>query len=182
MLFRSTAAQFDEHAARWWRSLRRAGIDPPACSPYVSPRWLDEVDEDSVHALATQLIQAAADSGECVIGGRGAQCLLQGRGDVFNVLLYAPVEKRVEALQARWPEHTDVQALLGEMDSQRAEYIREYYGRDWLDPMLYDLCVSTSIGLDRAATLINEAVVFPDTSWTPTDGEEVSACHSPMQL
>ena len=74
------------------------------------------------------------------------------------------------------------QALLRGMDSQQAEYIRQYYGRDWLDPMLYDLCVSTSISLDRAATLINEAVVFPDTSWTPTGREEVPPCHSPMQL
>ena len=175
----ATAAQFDKHATRWWRGLRRAGIDPPACSPYVSPRCLDEVDENSIHTLATQLIQAAADSGDCVIVGNGAQCLLQGRADAFHVLVYAPVEERVEALQARWPEHTDVRALLAEMDSQQAEYIRQYYGKDWLDPMLYDLCVSTSISLDRAVTLINEAVVFPDTNWTPTDGEEVPACHSP---
>jgi cytidylate kinase len=177
----ATAAQFDKHAARWWRGLRRAGIDPPACSPYVSPRWLDEVDKDSVHTLTTQLIQAAADSGECVIVGHGAQCLLQGRADALHVLAYAPVEERVEALQARRPEQTDLQTLIEEMDSQQAEYIRQYYGRDWLDPMLYDLCVSTSISLDRAVTLINEAVVFPDTNWTPTGREEVPACYSPMQ-
>ncbi len=178
----ATAAQFDKQAARWWRGLRHAGINPAACSPYVSPRWLDEVDEDSVHALATQLIQAATDSGECVVVGRGAQCLLQGRADVFNVLAYAPIEERVQALQARWPEHSDVQALLTGMDSQRAAYIRQHYGRDWLDPTLYDLCVSTSIGLDRATTLINEAVVFPDRSWTPSTEEEVPLCHSPVQL
>jgi len=177
----ATATQFDQHAARWWRRLRDAVTDP-ACCPYVAPRWLDEVDEDSVHSLTTQLVQAAADFGECVIVGHGAQCLLQGRADALHVLAYAPVEERVEALQARRPEQTDVQTLLEEMDSQQAEYIRQYYGRDWLDPMLYDLCVSTSISLDRAATLINEAVVFPDTSWTPTGREEVPACHSPMQL
>jgi len=176
----ASAAQLDEQAARWWRGLRHAGINPAACCPYVSPRWLDEVDEDSVHALATQLIQAATDSGECVLVGHGAQCFLQGRSDVFNVLVYAPIEKRVRALQARWPEHRDVQALLTRMDSQRAEYIRQYYGRDWLDPMLYDLCVSTSIGLDRAATLVDDAVVFPDTSWTPTTKEGVPLCHSPV--
>jgi hypothetical protein len=71
---------------------------------------------------------------------------------------------------------------LTRMDLQRAEYIRQHYGRDWLDPMLYDLCVSTSIGLDRATTLINDAVVFPDTNWTPTADEEVSLCPSLDQL
>ncbi len=171
-----TAAEFDAQAARWWRRLRRAGINPAACCPYVSPRWLDEVDEDSVHALATQLIQAAADSGECVVVGRGAQCLLRDRPDVFHVFVYAPLEKRVQALRARWPEHGDIPALLTGMDSQRAEYIHHNYGRDWLDPRLYDLCVSTSIGLDRAATLINDAVVFPDNNRTPTGKDEVSLC------
>jgi len=178
----ATAAQFDEQAARWWRGLYHAGINPADCCRFVSPRWLDEIDEDSVHAVATQVIQAAADSGECVVVGRGAQCWLQGRSDVFHVLAYAPIEQRVQSLQARWPEHRDVQALLTGIDSQRAEYIRQYYGRDWLDPVLYDLCISTSIGLDRAATLINDAVVFPDTSWAPSEGGEVSPCHSLHQF
>jgi hypothetical protein len=47
-----------------WRGLRHAGINPADCCPYVSPRWLDEIDEDSVHALATQLVQTAADFGD----------------------------------------------------------------------------------------------------------------------
>jgi cytidylate kinase len=178
----ATAVQFDEQAARWWRRLRRAGINSAACCPYVSPRWLDEVDEDSVQDLATQLIQAAVDFGECVIVGRGAQCLLHGRSDVFNVLVYAPLEKRVQALHAHHPECTDVRALLALTDSRRAEYIRQYYRRDWLDPMLYDLCLSTSVGLDRAASLINDAVMLPERSWAPATEEEVPPCHSLAQL
>jgi cytidylate kinase len=174
--------RFDEQAARWCDVLRSRGVNLDGLCPPVAPRWFGEIDDEAIHPLATQLIRAAADLSECVIVVPGAQCLLQGRADVFNVLAYAPVEERVQALQAHWPEHSDVQALLTRMDSQRAEYIRQHYGRDWLDPMLYDLCVSTSIGLDRATTLINEAVVFPVTNWTATADEEVSLCHSPDQL
>ena len=76
----------------------------------------------------------------------------------------------------------DVEALLTGIDSQRAEHVRQCYGRDWIDPSLYDLCLSTSIGLDRAAALINDAVVFPDTSWAPSEGSEVSPCHSLHQF
>ncbi|HTP67946.1 MAG TPA: cytidylate kinase-like family protein [Dongiaceae bacterium] len=169
----AAAAHFDPEAARWSRVLRQAGINPADSSPYVAPRWLDPIHGDSVHALGTQLIQAAADAGECVIVGHGAQCLLQGQAGVFHVLAYAPLEQRIQSMQARWPELADVESLLASIDSQRADYIRQYYGRDWLDPTLYDLCLSTSVGLDRAATLVNEAVVFPATSWTPTEGEEV---------
>ena len=162
---------FDQQEARWWRGRDIRGLTRQSLVPPISRR-VDEVDEDRVHPLATQLIQQAADSGECVIVGHGAQCLLQGRADVFNVLAYTPLETS-PGLQARWPEHLDVPALLRWMDSQRAEYVRHYYRRDWLDPMLYDLCVNTSIGLDRAATLITDAVVFPDTSWPRMTEEEV---------
>jgi hypothetical protein len=101
---------------------------------------------------------------------------------VFHVFAYAPIEQRIQSLRARWPEHKDVEALLTGIDSHRAEYIRRYCGKDRLDPMLYDLCISTSIGLDRAATLINEAVVFPDTRWTSIAEKEGSLCYSPDQL
>lgn len=67
----ATADHFDKQAARWWRSLRQAGTNPAACCSCLSPRWLDEVDEDSVHDLATRLVQAAAHSGECVIVAHG---------------------------------------------------------------------------------------------------------------
>ena len=176
------AAQFDTQAARWSRVLRRAGINPADRSPYVAPRWLDPIHDDSLYALSTQLLRVAADAGECVIVGHGAQCLLQGRADVFHVLAYAPFEQRVQSMQARWREHKDVEALLTGIDSQRAEHVRQCYGRDWIDPTLYDLCLSTSIGLDRSATLINDAVVFPDTSWTPTNGKELSPCYSLNQI
>ncbi len=177
-----TAAQFDSQAAHWWRRLQTAGNNSTACRPYVFPRWLDEVDEDSVHPLATQLIQAAADSGECVVVGHGAQCFLQGRSDIFNVLVYAPLEERVLAMQTRQPECSDVQALLKRMDAQRARYIRHYHGRDWLDPTLYNLCINTSFGPGRAATMINDAVAFPDWSSMPNAEKEVSPCHSLDQL
>ena len=166
----------------WSRALRRAGINPADRSPHVAPRWLDPIHDDSLYALSKQLIQVAADAGECVIVGHGAQCLLQGRADVCHVLAYAPLEQRVQSMQARWPEHKDVEALLTGIDSQRAEHVRQCYGRDWIDPSLYDLCLSTSIGLDRAAALINDAVVFPDTSWAPSEGGEVSPCHSLHQF
>ena len=168
--------QSDEQAARWWRRLRHAGMDTLACSSNASLRELSYVDKNFVHALATQLIQVAADFGECVVVGHGAQCLLRGREGVFHILAYAPINERLRALQARWPEHCDILALLTHMDSQRAEYVRQYYGKDWLDPMFYDLCVNTVIGLDRAATLITEAVVFPDNSRKPIEAERLSLC------
>jgi cytidylate kinase len=52
----------------------------------------------------------------------------------------------------------DVQALIKQVDGQRAKYVREYYRRDWLDKTLYDLCINTALGLEVAAELITTAI------------------------
>ena len=111
-----------------------------------------------MRAVTMGLIRGAADSGRCAIVGRGAQLFLQGRKEALNVLAYAPIEERVRRLRVRHPDCTDVHALIKQVDGQRASYIREYYGRDWLDKPLYDLCINTALGLELAAELITTAI------------------------
>ena len=105
------AARLDEQASRWWRWVVAAGASIASPYPFALSMWSGETDEDSVHVSTTQLIQAAADSGGCVIVGRGAQCFLQGQPDVFNVLAYAPLEERIRRLRARQPESADIHPL-----------------------------------------------------------------------
>jgi cytidylate kinase len=177
-----TATQLDEQAVRWWHHLLEAGSSIAASSPHVTPRWLGDIDAESVHDLAVELIRTAADSGGCVIVGRGAQCVLQDRGDVLHVLAHAPIEERVRALRIRYPESADVEVLLKQVDLQQASYIGRHYGKDWLDPSLYHVSVNTSLGLDAAATLVHTAVICTARSCTPYVEEEVSLCHWPRQL
>ena len=60
----------------------------------------DVVDSDRVAALGGRIVEEAAAAGGCVIVGRGGQCLLRGRPDVFHVFVYAPREERVRRLRA----------------------------------------------------------------------------------
>ena len=152
------AARLDEQASRWWRWVVAAGASIASPYPFALSMWSGEIDEDSVHALTTQLIQAAADSGGCVIVGRGAQCFLQGRPDVFNVLAYAPLEERIRRLRARQPESADIPPLIKEVDNRRARYVQHYYRRDWCDKTLYDLCINTALGLEVATELVTTAI------------------------
>ncbi len=147
------AARLDEHAHRWWQWVV-AGMSYAAPCAYGSPERCGVFDEDSLHDITMRLLQRAADSGKCVIIGRGAQCFLQGRTDVLNVLAYAPMEQRVWRLRARQPDCIDVRARIKEVDSERAGYIRQHYGKDWLDKSLYGLCINTALGLEVAADLI----------------------------
>lgn len=94
------AVNLDEHAHRWWRSLV-AGVSYAAPCACRMPEQVGAIDENFLRDVTMRLIQRAADSGKCVIVGRGAQCFLQARTDVLNVLAYAPVQERIRRLRAR---------------------------------------------------------------------------------
>jgi len=179
----STADYFDEQAACWCGVLRARGINLDRLCPPVVPRWFGEIDEESIHGLTDQLIRAAADVGKCVIAVPGAQCLLQGRADVFKVLVYAPIEERIARVHDRHPECADAEAFLKQMDLQTAQYTLKHYGSEWLGAglCLYDLCVNTSTGLDAAAALINTELALLEEGGIPP-AQELSPCHAPQQL
>jgi cytidylate kinase len=152
-----TAARFDEHVDRWVERLGRAfrfgGIDAVA-----------EVDRDGLldgeraAALAARVIEEAADIGDCVIVGRGAQCVLRARPDVFHVFVYASLPDRVRRLRLRLGDAADVEAVIDTMDRERAAYVRQHFGASWLDPRLYELMVNAAIGEDAAAAAIRAAI------------------------
>ncbi len=150
-----TAVRLDEHAHRWWQ-WALAGYAAPFAYGTTEQRGV--IYEDFLHNVTMRLIQTAADSGKCVIVGRGAQCLLQGRPDVLNVLAYARLDERIRRLRTRHPDCGDFEALVKRVDGQRASYVRQYYRKDWLDRSLYDLCINTGLGLEAAAELIATAI------------------------
>lgn len=151
------AASLEEHTHHWWQ-WAIAGMSHGSPHGYSTPAQACEMDEDFVHDITMRVIQRVADAGNCVIVGRGAQCLLHARTDVLNVLAYAPVEERLRRLRTRLPECADLKALIKRIDNQRAGYVRQHYGKDWLDKSLYDLCINTALGLEVAAELIIAAI------------------------
>ncbi len=109
-------------------------------------------------ALARNMIGVAYQEGNCVIIGRGAQCVLQERKDAFHVFIYAPWAERVARVCERLPGHKDVEELIRSTDRQRADYIRTYFGRNWMDPHLYHLMISSQIGEDQVESTIVEGL------------------------
>jgi len=152
-----TAARYDEQVDRWverlGRSLWFGGIDA-----------VGEVDREGVldaeraASLAARVINEAAEIGDCVIVGRGAQCVLRDRPDVFHVFVYASLPDRVRRIRARLGEAADVEGVIDAMDRERAAYVRRHFGASWLDPRLYELMVNAAIGEDAAAATIRTAL------------------------
>jgi CMP/dCMP kinase len=148
------AAALDEQIPRWWQ---RAMAGYAASAGHALEKG-EMLYEDFLHEVTAGVMERAADFGNCVIVGRGGQCSLQGRTDVLTVLACAPLETRIRRLRLQRPDCKNIEALIREVDTQRERYIRHYYGRDWLDTSLYDLCINTSLGIEFAADVIEVAI------------------------
>ena len=112
---------------------------------------LAEGDEFSVR---TRVIEEAARMGDCLIIGRGAQCILRGYHEVFHVFLQAPLRLRVERTAHQFRDRGELELTINERDTEQAEFVRDYFCQDWRDPRLYDLMIDTRHGFRAAAEAI----------------------------
>jgi cytidylate kinase len=154
------AERLDEHVDGWAARVARALRFGPfeAVSPVQGDAILDA---QRMQALTAAVVEEAASAGECVIVGRGAQCLLRGRKDAFHVFVYAPREERVRRLRRRLGEQADVDALIDDMDRERAAYVRLHFGCNWLDARLYHLMVNAALGEGAAVAAVAAALGAP---------------------
>ena len=109
----------------------------------------------SVLRLTQEVIKQAAE-GNAVIVGRGGAYILRDRPDALSVFLLAGEEFRVrEAMALLERGEPEARKLLKETDANRAAYVKQVYGHDWLKPGHYDLVVDTGrLGHARAVEAI----------------------------
>ena len=145
---------YDEHVDSWLRRVNEEAIRGVALA---AGRPLAEEDIFDAHAMvdrARNIIEEACGAGNCVIVGRGAQCILQHRHDAFHVFVYAPLRERIERLKKRLEPGADVEQRLRTVDGDRAKYLHQQFGRHWCDPHLYDLMLRSTDDEDAAAHVI----------------------------
>jgi hypothetical protein len=152
------ARRLDERTDSWLERLGRQGLWRGALEGMALVGQPDVFDAGTMAALAQTMIEEAHQRGNCVIVGRGAQCVLKGREDAFHVFIYAPWAERVARIQRRLPDKTDIEDLIRAMDRQRGDYIRTYFGCNWMDPHLYHLMISSQLGEDQVESTIIEAL------------------------
>ena len=145
----------DEHAPGL---LERIGTSVLRTSPELvpAPEAVRLPDPAAVAAAVRGVLLDAAKSPPLVIVGHGSQSLFHGRPGTLHVRLIAPLDARVRRICARSGCTEKVAAALAQrMDADRASYVRRYFGRDWRDPLLYDVQLNTgSLGLEESAQLI----------------------------
>jgi len=154
------AQRFDERTDSWLERLAHqgAGLWRGAFEGTVVVTQPDFFDAETMAALAQSMIHEAYQRGNCVIVGRGAQCVLRDRKDAFHVFIYAPWAERVARIRQRLPGQTDVEGLIRTTDRQRADYIRTYFRGNWMDPHLYHLMICSRLGEDVVESQIIDAL------------------------
>jgi hypothetical protein len=158
----SEVAAFDEKVDPWFHRITRLvwGLGADGISA-VAP--VEMFDAEKAASLAKRVIDEAYKMGQCVIVGRGAQCILRNKADVFHAFLYARKADRFKRLQARVSPGTDLEALIRSMDSQRLEYVRLPYKQNWLNPYLYDIMIDSKNQPEEAARVIISAMNMAHT-------------------
>ncbi len=106
--------------------------------------------------------------------GRGAQCVLQHKPDVYHVFVYAPLKERILRLKQRLEKGADIEERIRTVDGERARYLQQYWGKSWCNPHLYDLMVCSHDDEDSAA----RAIVYAMTGQTKEELGEQSISKS----
>ena len=148
----------DERLDSWLHRVSRRALwsGGPELAATVAPA--EVFDAETMAALARNLIEDAYSKGDCVIVGRGAQCILQSRPDVFHVFIYAPMPDKIERVKQRVHDPGDIEDLIRTTDRRRAEFVKFHFGCDWSNPHLYDAMISSKLGEETVAAMIVEAM------------------------
>jgi len=145
---------YDERVDSWLRRLNEEavrGVAMAAGRPFSEE---DIFDARVMGELNRKIIEEAYGSGNCVIVGRGAQCILAHKADVFHAFVYAPLRDRMQRLKSRLEAGADIAQRIRNVDTERAKYLRQSFGCDWCDHRLYDLMIRSEEDEDATARSI----------------------------
>ena len=154
----AVAERYDERIDPWFHRLVKHALWRGAPDAPITVDNFDLFDAEMMAVVGRKVIEEAARMGNCVVVGRGAQCILHGWRDVFHVFLYAPIEIRKQRVAERrgpCPKGApDLEAVIREYDHLRAAGVRRYFDQEWCNPNLYDLMLNTKRGYEAAAQTI----------------------------
>jgi cytidylate kinase len=122
-----------------------------------APR-LKMADTECIREVTERVVKDTAESGKCVIVGRGSAYYLQSRRDAFHVFVYAPFDAKVRRLQAGGKSQSEAVHLAETVDRDRAAFIKQYFGVEWPDRQRFHLMINSTIGEEAAVETIFDSV------------------------
>jgi cytidylate kinase len=116
------------------------------------------VDADCIREVAEKIVKEVAETGDCVIVGRGGAYYLADRTDALHVFIYALFDDKVRNIHATGKTEEEAFKLAQEVDVDRSFFIRQYFEVDWPERQRYHVMINASMGQDVAVDMILDAV------------------------
>jgi cytidylate kinase len=112
--------------------------------------------ESHLVRITERVVEEIASEGRVVVVGRAAPAVLAREPGALHIQIVAPRAHRIRAAAERLGVSPEEAArVMDDTDKMRARYHREYYDRDWADPVNYHMVLNTgALGLDGAARVV----------------------------
>jgi cytidylate kinase len=151
---KSVVRHYDEHVDSWLRRINQQAMRSAALAAGLELAEGSVFDAEQMVKLTQKIVEQAYSEGNCVIVGRGSQCILQHKPDVYHAFVYAPLKERIMRLLKRLEKGANVEQRIRTVDGERAKYLQQYFGKSWCNIHLYDLMISSHEDEDETARAI----------------------------
>lgn len=133
-----------------------AAATPELFAARVPGGTVPKLQETDLVRITETVVGEVAARGRVVLVGRAAPAVLARQRDSLHVQLVAPRGYRIQAAVDRLGlDPKDAAAIVDETDGMRARYLRQYYQRDWYDPVNYHMVLNTGVlGKDGVTEVI----------------------------
>lgn len=104
---------------------------------------------DDIFLAQSEVIKTLADKGPCVIVGRCADYVLEGRKNVINIFVHAPLENRIKKVVGLYKIlEIEAKKAIIKNDRARKKYHDHYAERQWGKAQNYHMTINSAIGFD----------------------------------
>jgi len=112
--------------------------------------------QDYLWTIQRKTILELAEQGPCVIVGRCADYILDGRADLLKVFIHASIEKRAKRIVEKYGESSEApEKRLRDKDIRRSAYYHFYTDVEWGICKNYDIALdSGTLGINRCVDII----------------------------
>ena len=115
--------------------------------------------QDEIWSVQRDVILELGQKESCVIVGRNADYILNGKARILSVFIHADEEDRVKRVVQEYKEvdpKDDPKRKLKQMDKRRRAYCQLYTDVHWGEARFYDVCLNSSkIGIDRCVEILS---------------------------
>ena len=115
-------------------------------------------DTDCMVEMMKEVIEKAAQEGNCVIVGRGSPYFLRERSDAFHVFLYARRAEKIQRLIKTGKSQKEAEELVDTVDQDRIAFVKHYFHADWPTRCLYHMMINTEMGDENVLATIQDTM------------------------